>query len=266
MTSGLLLNLSAVLALVPASALPWRRGGGRDSLFWLLLAVAVAGPAVVATDRLWHGWLATLSVTLWVSIAASLTIFVGVCLVTRHGWRLTPLLLPYLFVCGIIAALADRLPEHPSRIFAPAAWLDAHILVSVATYGLVTIAAIAGLAVFLQERAMKRRRPSRFTALLPAVAEAEQLQISLLAASAIVLGLGLITGIGSQYAGTGVLVEWTHKTVFALAAFATILVLLLVHYRTGLRGRQAARLVLVAYLLLTLAYPGVKFVTDVLLA
>ena len=42
--------------------------------------------------------------------------------------------------------------------------------------------------------------------------------------------------------------------------------LLLVHYRTGLRGRRAARWVLVAYLLLTLAYVGVKFVTDVLLA
>ena len=31
-------------------------------------------------------------------------------------------------------------------------------------------------------------------------------------------------------------------------------------------GRRAARYVLVAYLLLTLGYPGVKFVTDVLLA
>jgi ABC-type uncharacterized transport system permease subunit len=38
------------------------------------------------------------------------------------------------------------------------------------------------------------------------------------------------------------------------------------HYRSGLRGRRAARVVLVAYLLLTLAYPGVKFVTDVLLS
>jgi ABC-type uncharacterized transport system permease subunit len=32
------------------------------------------------------------------------------------------------------------------------------------------------------------------------------------------------------------------------------------------RGRQAARFVLLAYLLVTLAYPGVKFVRDVILA
>jgi ABC-type uncharacterized transport system permease subunit len=38
------------------------------------------------------------------------------------------------------------------------------------------------------------------------------------------------------------------------------------HWRTGLRGRRATRFVLTAYLLLTLAYPGVKFVRDVLLS
>jgi ABC-type uncharacterized transport system permease subunit len=35
--------------------------------------------------------------------------------------------------------------------------------------------------------------------------------------------------------------------------------------RTGVRGRQSARYVLLAYLLLTLGFPGVKFVTDVLI-
>jgi ABC-type uncharacterized transport system permease subunit len=42
--------------------------------------------------------------------------------------------------------------------------------------------------------------------------------------------------------------------------------LLVAHYRSGMRGRRAARVVLLAYLLLTLGYPGVKFVTDVLMA
>jgi ABC-type uncharacterized transport system permease subunit len=42
--------------------------------------------------------------------------------------------------------------------------------------------------------------------------------------------------------------------------------LLIARYSRGIRGRQAARLALLAYLLLALAYPGVKFVTDVVLA
>ena len=47
--------------------------------------------------------------------------------------------------------------------------------------------------------------------------------------------------------------------------FAVIVVLWLVHVRTGIRGRRAARYILAAYLLITLAYPGVKFVTDVII-
>ena len=69
-----------------------------------------------------------------------------------------------------------------------------------------------------------------------------------------------------QYAESGALLTFDHKTVLTVSAFVVIGALLIAHFRTGMRGRAAARLVLVAYLLLTLGYPGVKFVTDVLLA
>jgi ABC-type uncharacterized transport system permease subunit len=104
------------------------------------------------------------------------------------------------------------------------------------------------------------------TALLPSVADAETLQIQLLGASGIVLGLGLLTGAATQYVENGDFMELNHKTIFALTAFLVIVLLLAVHHRTGMRGRQAARFVLLAYLLLTLAYPGVKLVTEVIFA
>ncbi len=144
-------------------------------------------------------------------------------------------------------------------------WLDAHILVSILTYGLATIAAIAALAIFQQERALKRREPSPLSANLPAIADAERLQNRLLWLSAIVLAAGLLTGVGTLYSETGQLFTFTHKTIFAVAAFAVIVALLIVHNLTGLRGRRAARIVLLIYLLLTLAYPGVKFVQDILI-
>jgi len=267
MQGGLILNLSALISLLPISALSLRRpAAGRDSLFWALLAVAAAGPIVVAADELAAGWLTSLSAALWLSIAASMVMFAAVCVATRQGWRLTPLLLPYLLLVGVCATIAERLPAPALPAATPATWLDVHVLVSVATYGLLTIAAIAGLAVFIQERALKRRQPGWFTTVLPAVADAELLQIRLLAASCVVLGGGLLTGAATQYLTNGKLFEVNHKTVFAGLAFGVIVLLLVVHQRTGLRGRRAARYVLLAYLLLTLAYPGVKFVTDVLLA
>ena len=55
-------------------------------------------------------------------------------------------------------------------------------------------------------------------------------------------------------------------TEFGALVNVCLVVLLIADRRTGVRGRRAARYVLLAYLLLTLAYPGVKFVTDVVLA
>ena len=51
-------------------------------------------------------------------------------------------------------------PTGPATI----AWIEAHIALSVLTYGILTLAAVAGVAVFLQERAMKNKRPTRLTA------------------------------------------------------------------------------------------------------
>jgi ABC-type uncharacterized transport system permease subunit len=68
-----------------------------------------------------------------------------------------------------------------------------------------------------------------------------------------------------QYFSRGVVLTFDHKTVLTIVAFVVIGLLLAAHYRTGLRGRRAARIALVGYLLVTLGYPGVKFVTEVLL-
>ena len=95
---------------------------------------------------------------------------------------------------------------------------------------------------------------------------AEALELGLLAAAGVVLGLGILTGAAAEWFATEDLLGLGHKTVFSLLAFALISALLVAHRFTGLRGRTAARLVLVAWMLLTLAYPGVKLVTDLILA
>jgi ABC-type uncharacterized transport system permease subunit len=78
--------------------------------------------------------------------------------------------------------------------------------------------------------------------------------------------MGLASGMALQYADTGKILAFDHKTVLSITAFAVIGGLLVAHYKTGMRGRKATRIVLLAYLLLTLGYPGVKFITDVVLA
>ncbi len=266
MSRSLLYNLAALVALVPAALVHLRARERPDLVYWAVLAVAAAGSLSWALALLADRWHTGLSVALWVSISASLVVFMLLSLIAAQAWRLTPLLLPYLLLLGIVATVWAQAPEQPLPGQVPSAWLGVHIFVSVLTYALLTIAAVAGLSVLLQERALKRKRPTGLTRALPSVADGEVLQIGLLAAGELVLGVGLVTGIATQYLADGRLLAFDHKTLLSVIAFAVIGALLLAHWRTGMRGRRAARYVLLAYLLLTLAYPGVKFVTDVLMA
>ena len=266
MLRGMLFNVAALVALAPAALLHLRSRGGRDVVFWAVLGVATAGALSWAITLLAEGWHTGLSAALWVSISTSLVVFVVLAAVSAQAWRLTPLLLPYLLLLAVAATVWAQAPERPLPEAVPPAWLVVHIVASVLTYALLTIAAVSALAVVLQERALKRKKPGNLTRLLPSVADCEELQLRLLAAGELVLGAGLLTGVATQYVTDGRLFAFGHKTLFAALAFVVIGLLLIAHQRTGVRGRRAARFVLLAYLLLTLAYPGVKFVTDVLLA
>jgi len=263
MPSSAFLSLAAVIALLPAAVLGWR-GKGRDGIFWAGIALAVAGSGAWALAQVEDAWHAGLSVALWVTVACSMALFAALAAATREAWRLGPLLMPYLIVLGLLATAWQGAPE-PRAAASVGPWIVVHIVVSVLTYALITLAGIAGIAVALQERALKAKAPTRLTRLLPSVAEAEGLEVGLLSAAEAVLGLGVLTGISAHYLATGHLVAFDHKTVLSLTAFAVIAVLLIAHHRVGLRGRRAARVALVAWLLLTLAYPGVKFVASVLL-
>ncbi len=258
MSQNMLFSLSALAAL--------RRDGGRDVVFWAMLAVAVVGPLTWVIVQMSGTWRAGLSTTLWVTIAATMTMFAALAAVTRQAWRLTPLITPYMIGLGIFAIIWQQGPRKALDAAAPAGWIEIHILVSVATYGLVTIAAVASLAAFLQERALKAKRPTTLTHMLPSVADCESMVVRLLILSEIVLALGVASGMATLYGTSGALIEFDHKTTLTLITFVLIGGLLVAHFRSGMRGRKAARLVLLAYLLLTLGYPGIKFITDVLMA
>jgi len=270
MAASVVFSLGALASLVPASIVAVRRGtpprAAPGTLFWLLLVLAVCGPLAWTVAQLAPEWRTGFSTALWITVAASIVVFAALSLVERQAWRLTPLVLCYLFLVGLVALLWQHEPERPLTLHAPVAWLGVHIAASVLTYALLTIAAAAGLAVLLQERALKARRPTALTHLLPSVADCDRIQVRLLIASEAVLGIGLITGMTTLYLASGRLLALDHKTTFSILAFVVIGGLLAAHRHAGIRGRRAAHFILLGYLLLSLAYPGVKFVTDVLLS
>ena len=270
MNGSILFGMAALLTLLLAAFFRSRRGSvtvvEEGVQFWLLLGVATLGSVALEVTAGGGVWRTGFSTTLWTIVASTMVVFFLLSLLSGPVQRLQPLLLPYPIVLAVIALLWSAGSDRPVAGSAMTAWLQVHIGVSLATYALITVAATAGLGVWLKERALRRRDASRWIEALPAIADGEKLQFRLLLVAEVILGVGLLSGVATQFFGTGVVIAFDHKTALSIAAFVVLGVLLILQRSNGLRGRHTTRLVLIIYLLITLAFPGVKFVTDVVLS
>lgn len=264
MSSHISLQIIGLLSLLPLTATALSARLQRNIHFWMLLLGCAVICFGVFGRSVTDGWQAGFSAALWASMAVSLLVFICVAIVNGEAYRLSALLLPYLIGLGLIALLFSAYAEAAPEI-GSAAWFQVHVLLALASYGVLTIGAIAGLAVLIQERALKRRRTGWSEKTLPPLSIAEDLQIKLLAWAAAFMAAALASGFANSLMGNGTWLELSHKVLLSILAFLVLVTLLVVHRITGMRGRRAARWVLVGYLLLTLGYPGVKFVKDVLI-
>jgi ABC-type uncharacterized transport system permease subunit len=264
-----LLESAALIGLIPFSLAAMRGQLSRPLIFWLLWLVAATGSCTIVWYLTAAGWQAGLVANLWVVVAATLLIYGVIAVFDRVAMPLGALLAPYLFILACLAGLAGWVAVPETSAAASIPWFAIHILLAVGSYSLMTITAVAALAVVLQERAMKQHRQGWVMRRLPPIAATEQLQRRLLWLAAIAMGLALASGAANEFMDTGQLLivphQMAHKILLSVLAFLVILIFLVLHQATGLRGRLASRWLMTGYLLLTLAYPGVKFVRDVLL-
>jgi ABC-type uncharacterized transport system permease subunit len=261
----ILLNITALLAIIPAVIIPFRRSAKKDMVFWSTIIIALCGTLVLVFQRLSIGWNTGLSSALWLTILSCMVIYAGMAKFANDSWRLSVILFPYLLVLAVLATIWNQVPDKSFVGDVHLVWIGTHILMSVGTYALITLAAVAALGASIQERALKSKIRTRLSRMLPSVAVSEGMLVRVLIASEIILGISLMTGMAVLYETTGNLLQFDHKTILTLTVFVIVSIMLVVHFRSGIRGRIANRIVLLAYLLLTLGYPGVKFITDVLL-
>lgn len=269
MNGSTVFGIAALLTLLPAAAWPapqqGETGRGEGPVFWLLLGVAVVGPVSFQVSAGRGLWQSDFSSSLWTIVGSTIFIYFAICVISGSMRKLRPLLLPYLVVLSVIALFWSSVPDRVVAGSSMTVWLQLHIGVSLVTYALITVAATAALGVWLKERSLRSRKSSYLVAGLPAISDGEAAQLVLLTAAEIVLGLGLLSGMAVQFYVVGSFVALDHKTILSIAAFGVLSILLIIQRFSGMRGRAATRLVLIVYLLITLAFPGVKFVADVVL-
>lgn len=264
---------AAVAAAYLALAwLTWRSldgsaGGARWRTALLpLLAIAHAvllAAAIGGAGEFRFGFAQALSATL---LLAVLVLWVEGMFVPVRG--LDVIVLPAAALCVLLPALFHGTPvaERPHS-----AALRLHLLVAMAAYSLLTIAALHALLMALLDRRLHApleapaRGMARIFGQLPSLLSLEKILFRLIGAGFVLLTATLITGVFFSEQVFGRALRFEHKTVFTIASWLVFAGLLGGRVVFGWRGRTALRWTFTGFLMLLLAYVGSRFVLEVLL-
>jgi len=247
----------------------WRalQKGGRGDARWFLPLLAAAhaallASAVVDVGGMRFGFAHALSATLLFTV---LVVWAEGFLVPIRG--LLVMVLP-------LAAVAAMLPAvfHGSQIAAASETLAfrAHIVIAIAAFSLLTIAAMHALLMASMDRSLHTAGSSatplgRVLAEVPPLLAMERLLFRLIWTGFLLLTATLISGVLFSEQLFGRALRFDHKTVFTIASWVVFAALLVGRHYFGWRGRTALRWTLVGFVMLLLAYVGSRFVLEVIL-
>ena len=265
MVMSLGINILSVVLFIPAFMLSYLRPQSTYGLKWLFLVIAFLGAALAPISVLLSHWGGGVAFSLRITVLVILVLFAIICSRYPFFHRLSILIFPYLIFVNIGAIGLDALDNTSYVFYSSSNWIFAHIISGVLTYASITLAAIVSFSVYLSQKNLKNKQSNQITTLLPSINECNDIQTKLLIFAEVILVCGFISGLSLQYFSTGVILIFDHKTVFTILAMLVIAIILFLQERTGVRGKIAVRFIMIAYLLLTLAYPGVKFVAQIII-
>lgn len=259
------LSVGFALAARLFARLPTEYLLARINKIWLLL---IAGVAVIlhadvlytnifasAAGGLNFGFYNAISLMTW--LAAALLLLASL---SKPVESLGVIILPSAAV-----ALALELTFSATHILltADAAELRYHIVISILAYSMLSIAALQSVVLWVQNNSLRAKHPGGFIRAFPPMETMESLLFQMIAVGFVFLTLSLLTGlpqVDNMFAQ-----HQAHKTILSIIAWCFFAVLLWGRWRFGWRGRTAVRWVLSGFVVLLLAYFGVKLVKELLL-
>ncbi|MGY0619864.1 cytochrome C assembly family protein [Lysobacter sp. A378] len=220
----------AVALHASAHLLAWRGTGGADMHFYAALSLVSLGMAALTVIVGMKGRMAALGVVVFPLAAIVLTGY------HLHG---------------------HRPPE-------PLGWrLQLHAWTALLAYATLAIAALLAVMLWLQERALRRRRIHGLLRALPPLAELEILLFRTIKVGFVLLSATLLTGV--LFVDNLFAQHLVHKTVLSVLSWVAFGGLLMGRWRYGWRGAVAVRWTLTAMVLLVLSFFGSKFVLELVL-
>jgi ABC-type uncharacterized transport system permease subunit len=216
-------------------------------------------------DTLFVGWALALSAAVWLGLVV---FWLESLLVQVDGLQL--LLLPAAVLVTLLAAIG---PQGQLVPYVDMPWLRPHLLISLAAYSFITIAALHAVLMALLDRrlhhpmeeSVNRSIVGRVLDSQAPLLVQEQLLFRVIWIGFILLTLAVGSGSFVSLTLTGKVLPFDHKTVFTLLSWITFGGLLAGRHIRGWRGRVALRWTLTGFAFLILAYTGSRFVLEVLL-
>ena len=139
----------------------------------------------------------------------------------------------------------------------------AHILLSLLSAGVLTLAAVQAGLLAAQEHWLHRHQAPALMRRLPPILTMERLLFQLVGLGFALLSAALLTGLA--FIEDWLAQHLAHKTVLSVTAWMIFGGLLWGRWQFGLRGRAATRWTLAGYGVLILAYFGSKLVLEIVL-
>lgn len=277
MSLGIVFHTAAALAYAVLGGSPWIRLAGAGEVeqtgkiarLCLLGALVLHGiglqQSMLGSQHLFIGWALALSAAIWLGMVV---FWLESLLVRIDGLQL--LLLP---AAAIASGLAAIFPQGQFVPHADDPWLRVHLLIALAAYGLITIAALHAMMMALLDRHLHRPLDApaersiigRVLDSQPPLLVQEQLLFRIIWIGFVVLTLAVGSGSVASMKLTGKILPFDHKTVFTLLSWLTFGVLLAGRHIWGWRGRVALRWTLTGFGFLILAYTGSRFVLEMIL-
>jgi len=165
-----------------------------------------------------------------------------------------------LLMLAAVAAVFTGWSAAPPANTAITWQIEAHILISLLAYGLLTVGAIVAVYAIVQDGRLRAGKLSTVNQLFAPLETTERLLYGIAAAGFLALLLAVMSGfvfVDDLFAQ-----HLVHKTVLSLIALLLFGVLLAGRQFAGWRGRRAVSLYLWGFATLGLAYFGSRFVLE----
>ncbi|PCH85155.1 MAG: ABC transporter permease [Piscirickettsiaceae bacterium] len=163
--------------------------------------------------------------------------------------------------CAVLFNLGNASPAPTSAALSSA--LQIHIILSILSYSLLTVAAFQAVILSVQEKQLHSRHPGHFLNALPPMQLMEELLFQVIAVGVALLTLALASGF--VFLDDIFAQHLVHKTALSILAWLVFSTLLWGRHYIGWRGQKAIRWTYGGYIALMFAYFGSKFVLQIIL-